>query len=73
MSRRRVYADGQYTWQDQGESGYRPERPSMGGSLVVSGRATGPVMGFWGKGMHKTAAEVAEARQRFHPHGKAVR
>lgn len=71
MSARRVWRNGQYVWIPEGPSGCRTEpKHFVGGALVVGGPVTGPVMGFFGHGMHKTPEEVAEAKLRFHPSNK---
>lgn len=68
MSRRRTPSG----WIDEGPSGHRPEpRRYVHGALVVSGPRTGPAPYIMPTPLE--GEELAEARRRFHPHGKGTR
>lgn len=69
MSRLRInHKSGDEGWANLGPSqGHVAPRTYIGGSLVVAGPVTGPVMGLWGQGSKKSKAEITQARLRFNP------
>ena len=70
MSARRVWRNGQYVWIPEGPSGCRTEPKHFVGGALVTGGPAGKAP--WYQPVPLTGEALAEARRRFHPHGRKV-